>query len=99
MVMNDCTVGWILTGGLLRGQRRIGPFVAPEAVRQLRLEQLGISARGLGVELTQRRHVVEDPERSPVRTDHNVVVVDHQITDRGRRHVEPKRLPVLAVVE
>ena len=35
-------------------------------------------------DLPQRRDVVEDVERSAVRADHQVVVLDHQIADRGR---------------
>ena len=34
-----------------------------------------------------------------VRADHEVVVLDHEVADRRRRHVQPQRLPVLAVVE
>ena len=28
-----------------------------------------------------------------------IVVFDHQIADRGRGHVQPQRLPVVAIVE
>ena len=34
-----------------------------------------------------------------VRADDEVVVLDHEVADRRRRHVQPQRLPVLAVVE
>ena len=52
-----------------------------------------------GVDLPQRRDVVENPDAAAVRADHEVVVLDHQIADRRRRHVQPQRLPVIAIVE
>src|SRR2546430_11350773 len=36
-------------------------------------------------ELPQWRHVIQDPERSPVSTHHNVVVVNDEIADGGDR--------------
>ena len=36
---------------------------------------------------------------APVRADGDVVVLDHEIANRRRRHVEPQRLPMVAVVE
>ena len=53
----------------------------------------------VGCDLPQRRDVVEDPEAAAVRADDDVVVVDHEIADRRGRHVQPQRLPVIAVVE
>ena len=51
------------------------------------------------VDLAQRRDVVEDPEAAAVRADDQVVVLDDEVADRRRRHVQPQRLPVVAVVE
>ena len=35
----------------------------------------------------------------PCVPDHQVVVLDDEVADRRRRHVQPQRLPVVAVVE
>ena len=50
-------------------------------------------------DLPQRRDVVEDPDAAPVRADDQVVVLDDEIAHRRRRHVQPQRLPVVAIVE
>ena len=65
----------------------------------IRPEEPRVRARHRGVELTERRDVVEHPERTPVRGDDQVVVPLVEITDRGHRQVELQRLPVVAVVE
>ena len=65
----------------------------------LRREQVRRRRLASGLQLPQRRDVVEDPERPAVRADHEVVVLDDEVADRGRRHVQPQRLPALAVVE
>ncbi len=89
----------ILAHRLLRRNRRIGVLRAADAPRLLRLEK---HARGCGraiADLTQVRDVVEDPEGAAMRADHDVVFVNHEIADGGRRHVGAQRMPVVAVVD
>ncbi len=52
----------------------------------------------LGPQLVQRQ-VVEDPERSALRGDDQVVVLDGQIGDRYERQVQLEALPAAALVE
>ena len=55
--------------------------------------------------LPERRDVVEDPEAAAVRAGDQIgaeagaVVLHLDVAHRDRRHVEPQRLPVVAVVE
>src|SRR5690242_13870439 len=49
--------------------------------------------------LPQGRDVVEDPERAPVRPDYNVIVMNHEIADRRRRHVQSQRVPTIAIIK
>ena len=58
-----------------------------------------IVVRRLTVNLPQRRDVVEDPEPAPVRRRDEIVVLDDDVPHGRRRHVQPQRLPVSAVVE
>ena len=48
------------------------------------------------IDLPQRRHIVEDPERSSVGCRHQIVVLHHQIVHRGHWQVQLQRLPVIA---
>src|SRR5215471_12539863 len=50
-------------------------------------------------ELPQRREIIEDPEAAAVSADDQVAIVHYQIADRCSQHVQPQRLPVLAVIE
>ena len=68
---------------------------ADRRLEQRRRRDAAVDAR----DLPQRRDVVEDPERAAVRADRDVVVLDDEISNRRRRHVEPERRPVVAVVE
>ena len=98
----------ILPGRQLRRPRR--RIVRPEADadRGDRLEQVraprALRRARLRV-LTQRRHVVEDPEAAAVRAGDEIgaqtraVVLQLEVAHRDRRHVEPERPPVVAVVE
>ena len=73
-----------------------------------RLDQIRVRrARGRANRrrLPQRRDVVENPEAAAVRAGDEIgaqaraVVLHLQIAHRDGRHVEPQRLPVIAVVE
>ena len=68
----------------------------------MRLEQSWLwfgAGGGAGAPLAQRLDVIEDPETAAVRAGDQIVVVDRQIADGAGRHVEPQRLPRVAVVE
>jgi len=64
-----------------------------------RTVQIRVGAGDLGIDLTQRRHVIEYPERSAVRRYHQIVAVNYEIADRYGWKIELQRLPVVAVVE
>jgi len=58
-----------------------------------------LRTRDLCSVLPQRLQVVEDPERATVRSEHEVVVLDHEVVDRNDRKVAAEPLPAAAVVE
>jgi hypothetical protein len=49
--------------------------------------------------LPKRGHVIENPERTPVSSDNDVIIMQDEIANRAGRHVQSERLPVLAIVE
>src|SRR5260221_2456144 len=57
-----------------------------------------MTARNLGAELPQRRDVIEDPKRSAMSSNNNIVAMNDQIADRSRRQIHLQRLPMIAVV-
>ena len=52
------------------------------------------ACRGCRVELAQRRHVVEHPDRAALRRGDEVVAVDEQVAHPARRQVALQRLPM-----
>ena len=50
--------------------------------RGLRLIEQRIHLRGLRIHLTQRRDVIQDPERAAMGGDHDIVIFHDQIMDR-----------------
>src|SRR5262249_37354683 len=50
-------------------------------------------------QLTQRRDVVHDPERSPHRRDDEIAVVHLDVGDGRRREILLQRLPVFTLIE
>ena len=90
-------VGRILASRFVRRQRRIGIDVAADAQSCLRFEkQISVL---VVVELAQRSDVVEDPESASVRRYDEIVILNDEIAHRGRRQIQPQRLPVCAVIE
>ena len=92
----------------LRRPRRRIVHAEPHAHRGHRLDEVrgsGGLRRADRCRLAQRRHVVEDPEPAAVRRGDEIraqagrVVFHRDVADRDRRHVEPQRLPVIAIVE
>ncbi len=63
------------------------------------LKRTAPAAVAVGVELAERRDVVEDPEAAAVRGRDEVVVLDDDVAHRARGHVQTERLPAAAVVE
>src|SRR6476620_4849096 len=80
-------------------ERGVRMDAALNASRYLGSEQYRIRVPGVWPNLPEWRDVIEYPKASPVRSDNNVILMDHKITDGRRRHVEPERLPVVAVVD
>ena len=74
-----------------------GAVIAP-ACGRYRGKQVDRLGRDRGAEIPDRRQVVEDPERSAVGAQHQVVVLDDQVVHGDRRQVELERLPGLALV-
>ena len=56
-------------------------------------------ATTLSSDLAQRRDVIENPEAAAVRGRREIVVLNQQVTHRGCGHVQPQRLPMIAIVE
>ena len=97
IVVNDSSVGRVAPRGLVRGNRRVGAGAAARPHRRGGLEQ---RHRGRGADhLAQRTDIIEHPERTAVRGDDQVLIVNHQVAHRGMRQIELQRLPVIAVVE
>ena len=96
-VIDDRSVGRILACRFFRGKRGVCPCVATIAKRVRRLEQ-EIGGERLRTHLAHRRDVVENPERTPVRSNHDVVVVYNEVAHRGCRQVLLQR-PQRALVQ
>ena len=48
--------------------------------------------------LAQRSNVVEDPERAPVRGDHQIIAVNRHILHRRYRQIQLQRPPIVSVI-
>ncbi len=99
VVVDDRAVRRILARRFLLRHRRIGVVVPANTVGGGRLKEMGARCGHLRARLPKRRHVIEYPEGTSVRSHHQVVLVYHQIPDRSGRHVLAQRLPVPAIIE
>ncbi len=99
IVIEDRAIGRILTAWLLLGQRRVGIEIPMHAMGRLRLIEDDVGRRHFRIDLAKRGDVIEDPERTAMGADDDVVIVNDEIADRGGRHVEPQGVPVVAVIE
>src|SRR6266849_8729816 len=97
--IDHCPVGRILAGRLFWRKWRVGVVVATETVAQLRREKISIGFGHLGSDLPKWSDVVENPERAPMRSDYDVIVMDHQIANRRGRKIEAQRLPMISVIK
>src|SRR2546425_10414514 len=84
---------------LLGRQRRVVADAAPYPASPLGREQVRARAQDGAAQLLERRQVVEDPERSAVRSRDEGVVVDRKVAHRRGRQAELQRLPVIPLVE
>ena len=65
----------------------------------LRLIKNDVCRAGLRVELTERRQIVQHPERTPVRRDHEIVIFNDKIMNRCYRQIHLEWLPMGAIIE
>ena len=65
----------------------------------LRLIKNDVCRGGLRVELTERRQIVQHPERTPVRRDHEIVIFNDKIMNRCYRQIQLQWLPMGAIIE
>src|SRR5260370_2183626 len=63
------------------------------------MEEPGARGSDLRVDLAQRRNVIQNPKGAAVRGDHQIVVMHDEVADRSSGHIEPQRLPGIAIIE
>ena len=98
-IVDRDAVGRVLAGGLVGGKGRVGVRIPADPERALRAEEVRLLAEQAVVDLAKRLQVVEDEEAPPMGGEREVVVLDDEVSHRGRRQVEPQEVPALAVVE
>src|SRR5262249_19115596 len=89
----------ILARRYFRSERRVVVGASADTHGRRRFEKIGTSRSNVAADLTQRRDVIQNPERPPMRRCNQIIVFNHQIVHRGRRHVKQQRLPVVAIVK
>ena len=99
VVINDGAVGWIFRGGLFGRQRSFLVVVVASADDGCGLEQIRVRSCNFRASLTQRREVVENPERASVSGGDEVVAMHSEIANVRRREIQLQGLPVVAIVE
>ncbi len=99
VVVNDGAIGRIVRGRFLRRYRSGHEVIIIDADgRGWPVEICAARFHGI-MRLSQWRDVIENPKRTPVGGDDQVVSVNVQIVDRNGRKIQLQRLPVVAVVE
>ena len=99
IVVEDRSIGRVLRSGLFGWQWRTRKPIVVDTDGRLRLVQEGQAARRMFRRLAQRSDVVQYPERSSMRRNHEVVAVNGQVTHRGRGKIQLQGLPLTAVVK
>src|SRR6202790_810897 len=99
VVIKNRSVRRVLARGNFGRKRRVRIAVPTETNSLLRREERCGRFSDGGVELAKRRNVVENPERTPVRADDEIVAVDREVAHRRMRQIELHRLPVVAIIE
>src|SRR5439155_6338546 len=70
-----------------------------ETGSRARLKEMNTGLADLIAHLAQGRNVIEDPERAAMSSDHQVVVLDHDIVDGYNGQIQAQALPMCSVVE
>src|SRR5262249_43507342 len=96
---HNWAIWWVWPRRSLRRQRSVRVVVATHAMCELWREQMDAGIHDARVDLTKRRDVIKDPERPPVGADNKILLMNHQIANRGCRQIQAERLPVVPVVE
>ena len=91
--------GGFCADGRFQRQRRIVTFAAADADGGRGMEQMRVLRCNRRSPFTKRRNIVENPESAPVRRDHQVVAMNHEVADRTDRQIILQRLPVIAIVK
>ena len=99
IVVNDCAVGWVLSSGFVGRKRRVRVGITLQTVGGCWRKKMGNFVRRQISCFAQRRDVIKNPERAPVRADDEVVVVNPEIAHGGVRQIQLQGLPVVAVIE
>ena len=60
---------------------------------------MNILLRHVVGELAQRTDVIQNPERPPMRSHDEIVVLDHQIVHRRGRQIQLERPPLRSIIE
>ena len=83
----------------IRRPRRRRIHAIPNPSRRLRSIQVRVFFSCGCRNLSQRRHVIQNQIPATMRRRNQVVALHLEIANRTRRHIQPQRLPVIAVVE
>ena len=95
-VVDHRAVRRILSGRLIRRQRRVRVHAPANAQSSLWLEKPVFLFRGL---LAERSDVIQDPESAAVCADDEIVILDDEIANGSGRQIQSERFPIVAVVE
>src|SRR5207253_7491088 len=95
-VVNDRAVRRVLSRRLVGREGRVRVFVPAESPRVGDREEERRRGRR---RYTQRLDVVENPEPSSVSRRDQIVAMNCEIANRGWRHVQAQRLPVITIIE
>ena len=99
IIVDDGAVRRILSHGFIRRDgciRVCGETQSPCLLRFV--QDHGLPGERCA-ELSQGRHIIQDPEAAAMRAHHQVIILDHEIADGRGRHVEAKALPVFTIVK
>src|SRR5260370_13991602 len=78
VVIENSAVWRILSGRNIRRQRSVRVAVPAKTNRLLRFVQSNRSIRQVRAQLAQRRNVVQNPKRAPVRADDPIIAMNRE---------------------
>src|SRR5271165_3595371 len=99
VVINNGAVGRIFRGWFFGRQGSFLVVVVASANDGRRFQQIRIGIGDFRASLTQRREVVENPERASVGRGNEIVSMDGEIANVGGGEIQLQGLPVVAFVE